>query len=63
MRTLRTATTSATFFPHCEHRIRSARAARVHTLQARDIPGTGHNAHIEDPAAVVALLEQLVAGV
>jgi pimeloyl-ACP methyl ester carboxylesterase len=35
---------------------------RMHAAQARDIPGTGHNAHIEQPAAVVALLEQLVAG-
>jgi hypothetical protein len=26
---LATATTSATFFPHCEHRIRCARAANV----------------------------------
>jgi pimeloyl-ACP methyl ester carboxylesterase len=41
----------------------SLRELRAHTPQARDIPGTGHNAHIEDPAAVVALLEQLVAGV
>jgi pimeloyl-ACP methyl ester carboxylesterase len=32
---------------------------RVHTAQARDIPSTGHNAHIEDPAAVVELLAQL----
>jgi len=36
---------------------------RVCARQARDIPGAGHNAHIEDPAAVVALLEQLLAGV
>jgi pimeloyl-ACP methyl ester carboxylesterase len=36
---------------------------RTHAPQARSIPGTGHNAHVEDPAAVVALLEQLVAGV
>ena len=36
---------------------------RTHSPQARSIPGTGHNAHVEDPAAVVALLEQLVAGV
>src|SRR6516162_10899870 len=34
-----------------------------HAVQACDIPGAGHNAHVEDPAAVVALLEQLVAGV
>jgi len=31
--------------------------------QARDVPGAGHNAHVEDPAAVVALLEQLSARV
>ena len=36
---------------------------RTHAPQAQSIPGTGHNAHVEDPAAVVALLEQLVAGV
>ena len=41
----------------------SLQELRVHAPQARDIPGAGHNAHIEDPAAVVALLEQLVAGV
>jgi pimeloyl-ACP methyl ester carboxylesterase len=40
----------------------SLQELRLHTPQACDIPGTGHNAHIEDPAAVVALLEQLVAG-
>lgn len=27
---------------------------------ARDIPGTGHNAHVEDPAAVVQLLRELM---
>jgi pimeloyl-ACP methyl ester carboxylesterase len=36
---------------------------RTHAPHACSIPGTGHNAHVEDPAAVVALLEQLVAGV
>jgi pimeloyl-ACP methyl ester carboxylesterase len=36
---------------------------RTHAPQAHSIPGTGHNAHVEDPTAVVALLEQLVAGV
>ena len=35
---------------------------RMHAPQACDIPGAGHNAHIEDPAAVVALLERLLAG-
>jgi pimeloyl-ACP methyl ester carboxylesterase len=35
----------------------------VHTRQAHDIRGAGHNAHIEKPDAVVALLEQLAAGV
>ena len=35
---------------------------QMHAPQARDIPGAGHNAHIEDPRAVVALLEQLVPG-
>ena len=35
----------------------------VHTPQAHDIRGAGHNAHIEQPDAVAALLEQLVAGV
>ncbi len=41
----------------------SLQELRAHTSQAHDIPGAGHNAHIEDPPAVVALLEQLVAGV
>jgi pimeloyl-ACP methyl ester carboxylesterase len=35
---------------------------RMHAPQAHDIPGTGHNAHLEDPRAVIALLEPLVAG-
>jgi pimeloyl-ACP methyl ester carboxylesterase len=35
---------------------------RMHARQACDINGAGHNAHIEDPGAVVALLERLVAG-
>ena len=34
----------------------------MHAAQARDIRGAGHNVHVEDPAAVVALLEQLVTG-
>ncbi|MBV8877863.1 MAG: alpha/beta hydrolase [Gammaproteobacteria bacterium] len=34
---------------------------RVHDPQARDIPGAGHNAHVEDPAAVLELLAQLEA--
>jgi pimeloyl-ACP methyl ester carboxylesterase len=41
----------------------SLQELRTHAPQARDIAGAGHNAHIEDPGAVVALLEQLVAGV
>jgi pimeloyl-ACP methyl ester carboxylesterase len=41
----------------------SLQQLRVHGPQAHDIPGRGHNAHVEDPAAVIALLEQLVAGV
>jgi pimeloyl-ACP methyl ester carboxylesterase len=41
----------------------SLQELRTHAPQARDIPGAGHNAHIENPGAVVALLEQLVAGV
>ena len=35
---------------------------RMHAPQAIDIRGTGHNAHVEDPAAVTALLEELIAG-
>jgi pimeloyl-ACP methyl ester carboxylesterase len=35
----------------------------VHTQQVHDIRGAGHNAHLEEPGAVAALLEQLVAGV
>lgn len=30
---------------------------RAHTLQAHDIPGTGHNAHVENPRAVLGLIE------
>jgi len=41
----------------------SLQELRVHGPQTYDIPGRGHNAHVEDPAAVMALLEQLVAGV
>src|SRR5215469_494471 len=32
----------------------------MHAAQACDIPGAGHNAHVEDPGAVVALLERLI---
>ncbi len=32
---------------------------RRHDAQACDIPGVGHNAHIEDPVAVLALLAEL----
>jgi len=41
----------------------SLQELRLHTPQAHDIRGAGHNAHIEEPGAVAALLEQLVAGV
>ena len=40
----------------------SLQELRLHTQQAHDIRGAGHNAHIEKPAAVTELLEQLVAG-
>jgi pimeloyl-ACP methyl ester carboxylesterase len=33
---------------------------RAHAARAYDIPGTGHNAHVEDPAAVVELIEGLL---
>ena len=33
---------------------------RGHARQAHDIPGTGHNAHVEDPRAVLELIEPLV---
>jgi len=35
---------------------------RTHASQAHDIPGVGHNAHIEEPRAVLALFDQLMAG-
>jgi pimeloyl-ACP methyl ester carboxylesterase len=41
----------------------SLQELRTYASQAHSIPGTGHNAHIEDPPAVIALLEQLAAGV
>jgi pimeloyl-ACP methyl ester carboxylesterase len=41
----------------------SLQELQTHAPRARDIPGAGHNVHVEDPAAVVALLEQLAAGV
>ena len=41
----------------------SLQELRLHTPQAHDIRGAGHNAHIEEPGAVAALLEQLVTGV
>jgi pimeloyl-ACP methyl ester carboxylesterase len=34
---------------------------RAHRPDARDIPGVGHNAHVEDAQAIVALLEELIA--
>jgi pimeloyl-ACP methyl ester carboxylesterase len=39
----------------------SLQELRQHAPQVHDIAGAGHNAHIEDPAAVLALLEQLTA--
>jgi len=33
---------------------------RMHAAESRDIANVGHNAHIEDPRAVVALLDQVV---
>lgn len=39
----------------------SAEELRSHARQVREIAAAGHNAHVEDPRAVVALLEQLVA--
>ena len=33
---------------------------RAHARQAYDIPGTGHNAHVEDPRAVLGLIEMLL---
>jgi pimeloyl-ACP methyl ester carboxylesterase len=41
----------------------SLQELRVHDPRAHEIPGTGHNAHIEDPAAIVAALERLAAAV
>ena len=41
----------------------SLQELRMHALQVHDIAGAGHNAHIEDPPAVVTLLEQLMARV
>jgi len=41
----------------------SLQELRIHAPQACDIAGAGHNAHIEEPGAVVTLLEQLLAGV
>jgi pimeloyl-ACP methyl ester carboxylesterase len=39
----------------------SLQELRAHDPQAHEIPGTGHNAHLEDPAAVLAALERLEA--
>ena len=33
---------------------------RAHTRQAHDIPGVGHNAHVEDPHGVLELIDALV---
>jgi pimeloyl-ACP methyl ester carboxylesterase len=41
----------------------SLQELRVHDPRAHEIPGTGHNAHLEDPAAVLAALERLEAAV
>ncbi|TLY57984.1 MAG: alpha/beta hydrolase [Gammaproteobacteria bacterium] len=38
----------------------SLQELRMHAPQSCDIPGAGHNAHLEDPGAVVGLLEHLV---
>jgi pimeloyl-ACP methyl ester carboxylesterase len=39
----------------------SLQELRKHAQQAHDIRAAGHNAHIEDPGAVTALLVQLIA--
>jgi len=41
----------------------SLQELRTYAPQAHSISGAGHNAHIEDPAAVIALFEQLATGV
>jgi pimeloyl-ACP methyl ester carboxylesterase len=41
----------------------SLQELRVYDPRAQEIPGTGHNAHLEDPAAVLAALERLEAAV
>ena len=41
----------------------SLQELQQHAQRAHEIAGAGHNAHIEHPAAVLALLEQLTAGV
>jgi len=33
---------------------------RTHARQAYDIPGAGHNVHVEDPRAVLGLIEPLL---
>jgi len=33
---------------------------RAHAREAHDIPGTGHNAHVENPRAVLGLIEVLL---
>jgi pimeloyl-ACP methyl ester carboxylesterase len=33
---------------------------RAHARQAYDIPGAGHNVHVEDPRAVLGLIEPLL---
>jgi len=40
----------------------SLQELRTHASHAHDIPDAGHNAHIENPSAVVTLLERLVVG-
>lgn len=41
----------------------SVQELSAYAVRAHDIPGAGHNAHIENPQAVLALLEQLASGV
>jgi pimeloyl-ACP methyl ester carboxylesterase len=41
----------------------SLQELRAHSAHAYTIPGAGHNAHIEDPAAIVELIERLEAEV
>jgi pimeloyl-ACP methyl ester carboxylesterase len=40
--------------------LKTAEELRAHARQAYDIPGAGHNAHVEDPRAVLGLIEGLL---